>query len=361
MKKAISLLCLLLVFALALSPLCYAEEDAAGAWNEDGDTLSPAYVYREWDGKPKYWLDVTSTRLGDLELHCMFRDDGEAFYETVYLLGMDTVRIDGRTLRFTEVHDRWGNDYTPMFPEISIRFEADGAVMTVVRDEKTLAGGGENNLFSGDYEMTPLRLGKSYEYYQDDGMLKYWIDSDGQNYMLHAMFRSGEPSWYEQVFTLDAASAEPDGDYTLKIHKVFNQNGDDVSAWFKSITLTWVQGAIMLNVERDEATLAGGADDNIQTDMYMLEPRSFLLPLDDGPYTPDELGAWAQNYYLTHEHLYPREAEVEKSADGSFAICLYENVWADGEIRTVTFARYKVDAFGRGTVVGTDEQIDLFR
>lgn len=178
---------------------------------DDGYTLYPAYVYREWDGKPKYWLDISSASLGDLELHCNFRDEGNVFYETVYLLGMDTVQIEGNTMRFSEVHDRWGNDYTPMFPEITVRIEADGAVMTVVRDESTLAGGGENNLYSGDYEMTPLRLGRAYEYYQDDGMLKYWIDSDGQDYLLHAMFRSGDPSWYEEVFTLDAASAEAEG------------------------------------------------------------------------------------------------------------------------------------------------------
>lgn len=328
---------------------------------EEGYTLYPAYVYREWDGKPKYWLDISSARLGDLELHCNFRSEGEAFYETVYLLGMDSVQIDGNVMRFTEVHDRFGNDYTPMFPEITIRIAADGVVMTVVRDEKTLAGGGENNLFGGEYEMSPLRLGRAYEYYQDDGMLKYWIDSDGQDYLLHAMFRSGDPTWYEQVFTLDAASAEAEGDYVLKIHKVFNQNGEDVSAWFKSFTLSWVQGAIMLNVSCDESTLAGGAEDNILTGVYMLEPRSFLLPLENGPYTPDELGEWAQNYYFTHEHFYPQEANVEKNADGTFTIQLFENIAVDSDTRTVIFARYNVDAYGRGTNVETDEQIDLFR
>lgn len=327
----------------------------------DGYTLYPAYLYREWDGKPKYWLDISSASLGDLELHCWFRDDGFEFYETVYLLGMDTVQIDGNTLRFTQVHDRWGNDYTPMFPEITVRIVEDGAVMTVVRDESTLAGGGENNLYSGEYAMEPLRLGRAYEYYQDDGMLKYWIDNDGQNYLLHAMFRSGDPSWYEEVFTLDAASAEAEGDYALKIHKVYNQYGDDVSAWFKSLTLSWVQGAIMMNVKRDEATLAGGADDNIQTGVYMLEPRSFLLPLENGPYTADELGVWAQNYYLAHEHFYPPEAEVEENADGTFTIHLYENVTIDGLTHTATSAWYKVDAYGHGVNTITEEQIDLFR
>ena len=50
-----------------------------------------------------------------------------------------------------------------------------------------------------------------------------------------------------------------------------------------------------MNVLRDESTLAGGADDNILTGVSLLEPRSFLLPAEEGPYSAQELAEWCSS------------------------------------------------------------------
>ncbi|MBQ5405575.1 MAG: hypothetical protein IIU18_02970 [Oscillospiraceae bacterium] len=81
-----------------------------------------------------------------------------------------------------------------------------------------------------------------------------------------------------------------------------------------------------MNVLRDESTLAGGADDNILTGVSLLEPRSFLLPAEEGPYSAQELAEWVQLYYFAHFGFYPPEAEAEKNKDGSFTVHLAEIV-----------------------------------
>ena len=83
---------------------------------------------------------------------------------------------------------------------------------------------------------------------------------------------------------------------------------------------------IRMNVLRDESTLAGGADDNILTGVSLLEPRSFLLPAEEGPYSAQELAEWVQLYYFAHFGFYPPEAEAEKNKDGSFTVHLAEIV-----------------------------------
>ena len=209
--------------------------------------------------------------------------------------------------------------------------------------------------------MSPVGAGLVYEYRRSGGFLKYWLEPEDNDILLHAMFQSDEPEYYEEVFTLDTDSAEWLDDYALEIKKVYHSTGADVSSWFKSLTLSEVQGAIMMNVKRDESTLAGGAEDNILSDVYLFEPRTYLLPLFEGPYTADELGVWAQIFYFRHNGYFPPEADVEENEDGTFTIHLYEIVSSDGAEHTATAAWYTVDAYGFGEDYIFGDEICLFR
>ena len=325
---------------------------------EDKTDLAPAYLYCEDNGMPKYWLDFTGSIIDDLVLHCYFRSSDPTFYDTFYILHLDTADVSSGRIIIHEVSDHYGHDITDWFQSIDLRFNDGLVTMDVKRNDKTLAGGSEDNLFTGKYTMEPMRVNLDYVYYQDDGQLKYWLDSDGEELLLHCMFISGEPEYYEEVFTLDLDTAEV-GDYTIRINKVFDSSGRDVSNWFKSFNLTEVEGAYMMNVKRDEKTLAGGAGDNILTGVYLMEPQTSLLPLEDGPYTGEELGRWAQIYYFIENGFYPPEVEVIENDDGSFTIHLFEIVDLGGDTHTATSAWYTVDAYGNGTDDIMEQEIDL--
>ena len=333
---------------------------ALEALEEEEIEFSPAYLYCLNNGTPKYWIDLTGEMANTIVLHCFFRSGDPSFYESVYYLDLDSADVGSGRVEVYQVSDERGYDVSDWFKSLTLVFKGKQLTMTVKRDEKTLAGGAEDNILSGSYKMSPVGAGVSYQYRQEDGMLKYWLDLTGEDILLHAMFRSGEPEFYEEVFTLDVESAE-EGEYSLDIKKVYNEAGIEVSRWFKSLTLTAVQGAVMMNVERDEKTLAGGEEDNILTGVYLFEPRTYLLPADNGPYTEKELGQWAQIYYFEHNGFFPPKADVERNADGSFTVHLYEVVKQDGVSHTATSAWYTVDAYGSGTDDITGRPVELCR
>ena len=343
MKKLVSLLCLVLIFSLLLSPLCYAAESGKGFMKED------AYVYTLDNGMPKYWLDLTGSIADNPVLHCFFRSGDPNFYEVWYILERSNAYIGHDQAVFRTVYDQKGQDISQWFKKLSFSMDGDGIVMTVERNDSSLAGGGEDNLLSGSYTMSPAGVVRDFRYHQDDGMLKYWIDSDGEDLLLHAMFRSDTPIFKEEVFIIDHESAEEINEYSVNVGKLFNSAGKDVSSWFSSFSLTLVQGAIIMNIIRDETTLAGGADDNFLTGVYLLEPYTRLRPAENGPYSEEELGTWAQIYYFSQHGFYPLESDVVKNSNGSFTIHLYEVMDLDGLKHTATSAWYTVDEYGVGT------------
>ena len=261
---------------------------------EEEEDLSLAYVYCLDNGMPKYWLDLSGAMADTIVLHCFFRSGDPTFYETVYYLDLDTADISENKIDIHTVLNEKGIDVSDWFKSLSIRIAGNQMVLTVKRDEKTLAGGTEDNILTGSYKMKGVGVGLNYRYYQEDGMLKYWLDKTGDELRLHAMFRSGEPEFYEEVFILDLDTAEEPDEYSIAFHKVFNEAGFEVSDWFKSLTISEVQDALIMNVKRDEKTLAGGEDDNILTGAYLFEPHTYLLPASSGPYAEKELAQWAQ-------------------------------------------------------------------
>ncbi|MCR5575588.1 MAG: hypothetical protein K6F56_01115 [Oscillospiraceae bacterium] len=315
------------------------------------DGFAPGYLYCLENGMPKYWLDFTGAHANDYVLHCYFRSSDPTFYESLYILDTDTADFgegedDSATIH--KVFDSHGLDHSDWFKKLVLRYENGEVVMDVKRNDKTLAGGGEDNLLTGKYTMEPVGVKALYEYYEED-MLKYWLDTDGDDgdIELHAMFRSGEPSFHEEVFTIDMDTAVTDGG-TITVGKIYNEKGKDVSKWFKSVTLTDVEGGFVMEVERDEKTLAGGPDDNILSGTYKFEAHTILRPLHEGPYTPAELCRWAQIYYFVNNGFYPPEADFEKNDDGSYSIHLYEIVNSGGSTHTATSAWYTVDEYGVG-------------
>lgn len=312
------------------------------------DELADGYLYCLDNGMPKYWLDFTGAVADNLVLHCYFRGSDPTFYESIYILDVATAVNDGDTLTIRKVSDGFGFDRSDWFKKLVIREDGDGLIMEVERDRKTLAGGSESALLTGKYPMEPVGVNVRYECRKDDGMLKYWMDLSEKQIRLHAMFRSGEPEYHEEVFTFDSKTAKMAGDYTIRVGKLFNEKGLDVSDWFRSLTLTEVQGGVNMVVDRDERTLAGGPEDNILSGTYFFEPHCYLAPAHDGPFTPKELCRWAQIRYFSEKGFFPPEADFEKNDDGSYTIHLYEVVDTDGFVHTATSAWYTVDENGVG-------------
>jgi len=373
---------LMTALALAALCLCLLTSGLAGtaAAAEDGFTVYDGYAFFQEDGLMKYWLDLIGR---DLQLHCRFLSGG-ADIEEVYTLGLDTAEVYGDTLVFNEIIDDWGYNVTSWFPVFSLTFRGDSVTLIVERDETTLIGGESENLLSGTYTLEALfgrgdvirDVAEEYwdylayhdcSYYLDNGHLKYWIEF-GEWFELHCMFQSGSPDYYEAIYYLypdfDASDAG-----RLVIGGVEDDWGYDVTGNFRRLEFLFSpDGSVLMEVERDESTLAGGSSDNVLTGEYVLTPPPAAasvvqerlggtVPAVSGGYTPEELCVLAQQYYERETGYYPPVAEYEDNGDGTITIHLYENVDpGDGMAHTATAAWYTVDAWGVGTdiVMGGD-------
>lgn len=187
--------------------------------------------------------------------------------------------------------------------------------------------------------------------YENRGQLKYWIEFRDEFY-LHCLFRSGEPEYHEEVFTL-----YPDRDNSpaqqLTIAAVADAKGNDVSDWFESLVFLFSsEDMVLMQVSRNEKTLAGGEEENILTGEYTLLPRE--------KNTPEQLCALAREYYNRNFNFDPPEAAITDNGDGTYTIHLYELVTLDqGETHTATSAWYTVDAYGVGTNDITGQLVQL--
>ena len=189
--------------------------------------------------------------------------------------------------------------------------------------------------------------------YESAGQLKYWIEFRDEFY-LHCLFRSGESEPYEEVYTLypdwEAPSAQQ-----LTIRTVKDENGNDITDRFVSLDFLFSsEDVVLMQVRRDEQTLAGGEEDNLLTGEYILKPRE--------EQTPEQLCVLAQEYYKRNYDFYPPEAAFTDNGDGTYTIRLYENVdLGEGESHTATSAWYTVDTYGVGIDEITGRTVDLTR
>ena len=365
------LLALLTALVLVFSLFCCGAACADGA---EGPTLAGAYEYRLDSGRLKYWLDLR----GDaLKLHCFFRSGEPQDYEVVYTLDLDTAEASDGVLSVREIRDENGRDLSAWFRSLELSLEGETLVMKVERDEKTLAGGADDNLLTGRYEMRPMRVEgaspagayESYAFYEGfgcyngEGALKYYVEFS-EEFRLHCFFRSGDPQWYERVYTLypdwEAPSAQE-----LTLRAVKDEGGNDLSDSFKRLHVLFGEDTLILEVERDESRLAGGGDDNLLSGTYELSRRvsardrlaAALCP-GVGPLT---LCAQAQRYYEAGHGFYPPEAAYAENEDGTWTIHLYEIVDdGGGMLHTATSAWYTVDAQGVGSDDIFGEPVRLF-
>ena len=128
-----------------------SDEDAAQV-----SALAYGYLYCQEDGMPKYWLDFTGAVADNLVLHCYFRSGDPTFYESCFLLDMATAEFSDEGLVIRQVQDMHGFDHSDWFENLMIQFYLDGALMSVERNEQTLAGGAEDNILTGTYAMRPV-------------------------------------------------------------------------------------------------------------------------------------------------------------------------------------------------------------
>ena len=132
------------------------------------------YVYRLENDQLKYWLDMSGD---DLKLHCMYRSSDPTYYERIYTLDVDSAENFGKTILLKKITDDYDKDISSYFALLSFTFINNHAVMSVVRDENTLAGGSEDNLLTGSYTMTPGKpndapKGSDKAEYETKGSLK---------------------------------------------------------------------------------------------------------------------------------------------------------------------------------------------
>ena len=139
------------------------------------------------------------------------------------------------------------------------------------------------------YAETPIS--GAYVYYED-GMPKYWLDFTGSvadNVVLHCFFQTD--SWYETFYVLDFISAAPKSHQdTYRIETVWDERGNDVSNWFKTLLLTIQEDCVRLYVERDDATLAGGPGSTILTGLYEMTPAQAGVVYE--AYSDNKLQTW---------------------------------------------------------------------
>lgn len=210
-------------------------------------------------------------------------------------------------------------------------------------------------------------------YCKEDGMPKYWLDFTGimtDNLVLHCYFRSSDPTFYESVFIPDLSTADIT-ETDIVIHNVYDEYGFDRSDWFKSFIIRFYEDSAEMIVERDESTLAGGAEDNILTGSYEMFPvgvsfrtegdqlKTFMRPVKEGPYSVEDLCHWSQIWYFTRSGFFPPEAEATENEDGTFTVQLYEIVTNEGITHTATSAWLTLDENGSGVNDITGETVSL--
>ena len=123
---------------------------------EQSSRLAAGYLYCQENGMPKYWLDFTGAIEDNLVLHCWFNSGDQTFYESCFIFDLPTAEVSENGLKIRQVRDIHNVDHSDWFKELTLQFYLDAAVMKVERDEKTLAGGKEDNILTGTYVMVPV-------------------------------------------------------------------------------------------------------------------------------------------------------------------------------------------------------------
>ena len=190
---------------------------------EEKNELSDAYLYREKDGMPKYWLDLSGAMADALVLHCYFRSGEPTFYETVYYLDLESAEFSEGRIDVVKVTDDHGFDVSDRFKALSVLFAGDRVVLSVRRDEKTLAGGADDNILTGTYLFEPY---------------SYLLPADSGPYTAEQLAQWAQIYYFRHNgFFPPKADTEKnaDGSYTVHLYEIVKLDGvphTATSAWY---------------------------------------------------------------------------------------------------------------------------------
>lgn len=153
----------------------------------------------------------------------------------------------------TSQEDSSVKEENPLKRNDSSNENADTAQMSSETDENTEA---------------PYEPFDGMAYYLDDGQKKYYLDTkDG--FKLHCFFQEGSPDYVEDIYTINLdTAAYPQN--RLIVFDVTDGRGNDISFQFKSFIFTFEGDHVVMDVERDETTLAGGPTGSIMSGSYTL-------------------------------------------------------------------------------------------
>ena len=211
---------------------------AASEEPEEGG-LADGYLYCQNDGMPKYWLDLSGEMGSDPVLHCFFRSGDPTFYESCFQLDMKTAEITERGLEIYKIVDEYGFDHSNWFRSLVFQFYLDGAIMTADRDERTLAGGAEDNILTGTYVMIPVRVGTAYEKNRDGDLVPrtYPLPEKEGPYSAEELGRWAQIFYFRKngFFPPEAeVTANTDGTFTIHLFEIVDLDGEAhtaTSAW----------------------------------------------------------------------------------------------------------------------------------
>lgn len=393
MKKIISLLCFLLLFCTVFSTVCSAageDYDTLTNWNvriavPEGTTAalkgSEYYIYAQesdsipyvmvrayqYDGAENFLRDFTAYMQGqysDLKVTADITEKtigSKSGYEVDY-----SYRVSGYEVRDRRIAvSAGGTVYLFTSKEVE---ELDMTIGSMLDDVVA-----ECEFLSDDDVTQNSGLAPGYLYCQEDGMPKYWLDFSGavtDNLVLHCYFRSGGTAFSESCFVLDLSTAEVSGE-GMKILQVRDLRGTVLSDRFKTLTLQFYRDAAVMKVEPGGKTPAGVAEDRIPKGTYVMVPvgvtadsvkkQSHLRPLKDGPYSQEELAAWAQFYAFRNTGVFPPETGITENPDGTLTIRLFEEGNAEDPKHAAIFESYTVDLYGEGKNDSTKKAVSLMK
>lgn len=109
-----------------------------------------------------------------------------------------------------------------------------------------------------------------YTYKDNNGNIRYKLETYGDlklGFTLHCWFRDGDPKWHEEMITLTDLT---EGAQQVKVGMVLDNRNNDMTQQFESFVLNFGEDSVIMEVKRNEKTLAGGSESSIQTGTYTL-------------------------------------------------------------------------------------------
>ena len=214
-------------------------------------------------------------------------------------------------------------------------------------------------------------IAQGYLYTLEDGMPGCWLDMTGigeQTLGMHYWIPSGEGEFREQMLALQLSDAEV-SEEGLVIHRVLDPEGKDLSDRFQSLTVQFYLDGALLAVERKGE--APEEEELIPAGNYPMQPvrvsadgegnGKHFRPAEDGPYSPEELAAWARFCYFRQSGIFPQTAEVTVNPDDTYTVQLYAEVSPKDGQDTASLVRYTVDAYGEGKNETEGKTVSLMR